>query len=172
LVIRRAELERFSYEDRGWPEDYDLVLRLLRAGRRIGVVPRRLLGWRHHATRQSLQSPRCAIASIVRCKAAHLASGFLEEGDRYVLWGFGGTGKALRRALAAHGKHPAAIVELHPGRLGNRIHGAPVVPPDHLAGAAPLPIVVSVAGLAARSEIRACLGALGFRESRDFVCAA
>src|SRR5687767_539058 len=47
LVLRRAVLDAHAYRDPGWPEDYDLVLRLLGAGHELGVVPRRLLAWRH-----------------------------------------------------------------------------------------------------------------------------
>ena len=38
LCVRREVLERFSYRDCGWPEDYDLVLRMLGAGEKIAVV--------------------------------------------------------------------------------------------------------------------------------------
>ena len=79
-----------------------------------------------------------------------------------MLWGYGGTGRALARALRAHGKHPSHVVEVHPGRLGNAIHGAPVVPPAALAELPRLPLVASVAGEAARGEIRAFLATLGW----------
>ena len=62
--------------------------------------------------------------------------------------------------------------EVHAGRLGNVIHGAPVVPPAALLDLPRLPLVASVAGEAARSEIRAFLATLGWIETRDFVCAA
>jgi hypothetical protein len=64
------------------------------------------------------------------------------------------------------------VVELHPGRLGQRIHGAPVVPPEALAEGPRLPVVASVAGATARARIRAALGRMGYVEGRDFVCAA
>ena len=60
---------------------------------------------------------------------------------------------------------------LHPGRLGQRIHGAPVIDPEALAGRRER-IVVSVAGAGARREIRHALAAMQFVERRDFVCAA
>ncbi|UCE87193.1 MAG: glycosyltransferase family 2 protein, partial [Deltaproteobacteria bacterium] len=160
LAIRRALLETFGYRDRGWPEDYDLVLRLLGAGHAIGVVPRRLVAWRDRAERLSRTSDRYAIERFTACKAEFLAAGFLAGSERYVLWGYGGTGKALRRALLAHGRRPAHIVELHPGRLGERIHGAPVIPPHELTRVTRRPVVVSVAGETARSEIRAELAAM------------
>jgi hypothetical protein len=34
LAIRAELLRAFGYRDRGWPEDYDLLLRLLEAGHR------------------------------------------------------------------------------------------------------------------------------------------
>lgn len=171
-IIRRELLERFGYRDCGWPEDYDLLLRLFESGHRLGVVPRRLVAWRDRPERLSRRHPAYALDRFVACKAAHLASGFLAGRRDYVLWGYGGTGRALRRALAAHGCHPTHIVELHPGRLGQRIHGAPVVAPEALAQLPRRPLVASVAGAAARGRIRGALAAMGFREMSDFICAA
>ena len=172
LLIRRSVLAAVGYRDRGWPEDYDLVLRLLAAGHEIGVVPRRLLGWRDGPGRLTRTHPAYGLDRITACKASFLADGFLAGGERYLLWGYGGTGRALARALRGHGKHPSHVVDVHAGRLGNVIHGALVVPPAALADLPRLPLVASVAGEAARSEIRATLAALGWIETRDFVCAA
>ena len=172
LLIRRSVLAAVGYRDRGWPEDYDLVLRLLAAGHEIGVVPRRLLGWRDGPGRLTRTHPAYGLDRITACKASFLADGFLAGGERYLLWGYGGTGRALARALRGHGKHPSHVIEVHAGRLGNVIHGAPVVPPAALVDLPRLPLVASVAGEAARSEIRAFLATLGWVETRDFVCAA
>ncbi len=173
LMLRREALTALGYHDRGWPEDYDLVLRLLAAGREIGVVPRRLLGWRDGPGRLSRTSAIYGLDRFTACKAAFLADGFLARTAGYVLWGYGDTGRALRRALARHGKHPSHVVELHPGRLGNVIHGAPVIPPERLRDSAcRRPVVVSVAGEGPRRQIREALGGMGLAELRDFVCAA
>jgi len=172
LMIRRAVLTALDYRDQGWPEDYDLLLRLLATGQRVGVVPRRLLHWRDGASRLSRTSAMYRIAAFVQCKAEHLALGFLARSERYLLWGFGDTGKALCQALAQRGKHPAAIIELHPGRLGQLIRGVRVVAPEALPQLPRLPLVVSVAGLTARTEIRQGLRRMGFAELTDYVCAA
>ena len=172
LLIRREVLARFGYRDLGWPEDYDLVLRLLEGGQRIGVVGERLLHWRDGASRLSRTSVDYSIPAFVRCKAEFLARGFLAHAERYHLWGYGDTGKALAEALARLGKHPAAILELHPRRLGQLIRGVPVLAPSVLPTLPRLPLVVSVAGLGPRTEIRAALASMGFAELRDYVCAA
>jgi glycosyltransferase involved in cell wall biosynthesis len=172
LLIRRSVLERFGYRDFDGPEDYDLVLRLLRAGESLAVVPRRLLAWRDHALRLSRTNPRYALARFTACKAEHIARHVLGDDTEYILWGYGKTGRALRKALLVHDKRPSSIVELHPRRIGQRIHGAPVVSPDALRDRVQHKIVVSVSGLGPRTEIRAALGEMGYSEPRDFVCAA
>jgi glycosyltransferase involved in cell wall biosynthesis len=172
LFIRREALVAFGYRDFGWPEDYDLFLRLHGAGHALGVVSQHLLAKRCDPDRLSRTSAAYGIDRFTACKASFLASSFLARSDRYVLWGYGGTGRALRRALGGRGKTPAAIVELHPRRLGNTIHGAPVIAPEALEEWRGLPLVASVAGAIARGRIRSALARMGYRELRDFVCAA
>jgi len=170
--LRRETFRRFPYRRGAFPEDYDLLLRLLRQGETLGVVPRRLLEWRDTPGRLSRTHPAYTEEAFARCKAEHLAAGFLAEEPQYVLWGYGATGRRLRRALAEHGRVPSHIVELHPGRLGQHIHGAPVIEPRALRGLSGRRIVTSVSGAGARTEIRAALRGMDFTELRDFVCAA
>jgi len=172
LVLRRDVLCAHAYRDLGWPEDYDLVLRLLAAGCELGTVPRRLVAWRHGPHRLSQRSAVYAPDRFTACKAHHLVNGPLARAPRYWLWGYGGTGRALAKALRAHGRHPDAIVELHPRRIGQRIQGARVIAPKDLGAPGALPLVVSVAGADARGLIRAELDQRGFREGADYVCAA
>ena len=172
LMIRAEVLRSLGYRERGWPEDYDLVLRLLESGDRLGVVPRRLLAWRTGKARLSRTSDVYSIERFTACKAAFLARGFLAGGENYILWGYGATGRGLQRALREHGKRPSAIVELHPRRLGERIQGAPVIPPQALAQRHNDPQLVSVAGAEARGLIRNELAQMGYRETLDYVCCA
>lgn len=172
LVMRRAALLELGYRDLGWPEDLDLILRVLGAGRRLAVVPRRRLAWRDHPGRLSRTHTSYGLDRFTACKAAHLATGFLANSPDYVLWGHGPTGRALRKALAAHDKAPRRIVELHPRRLGRTIHGALVIPPEGLGSLHRPRIVVSVSGDAPRRRIRAWMHAHGYVEGTDFVCTA
>ena len=172
LMIRRPRLSALRYRDRGWPEDWDLILRLLRAGPKIGNVPVRLLGWRDRRDRLSRVDPRYELARFTDCRAWHLHRDFLNGASHYVLWGHGPTGRNLRRALSKLGHHPSVIVDVHPRRIGNEIHGAPVVPPKWLNGQIPSRLIVSVAGKGPRGEIRSTLARMGFREGVDYVCAA
>jgi Glycosyl transferase family 2 len=171
-LMMRSNIAALAYRERDWPEDYDLILRALAAGMRIGVVPRRLVGWRNGTDTLSRTDPRYGIDRFTACKAHFLAHGFLRAAPTYVLWGYGSTGRALRRALVVHSKAPSHIVEVKSGRIGQRIHGAFVVPHTGVAELRGERIVVSVARAGPRAEIRAALAALGFVEGQDFVCAA
>ena len=172
LMIRHEVLAAFHYRDPGWPEDYDLILRLLGAGYRIGVVARRLVGWRDGPDRLSRTSDSYTDERFIACKASHLARTFLKDSDHYALWGYGATGRTLARHLRESGKRPAAILELHPGRIGNTIAGAPVVRPEDWLRSPDQRLVVSVAGATPRSQIRTALARAGLRQTIDYYCAA
>jgi len=172
LVLRREILDDTGYRECGWPEDHDLLLRLLGAGHRLAVVPRRLLAWRDHEARLSRRDERYGLARFTACKAEHLTRTLLRDHSEYVLWGYGPTAKAMRKALLALGRSPSHIVELHPRRLGRTIHGAPVIAPDGLPSLDSPRIVVSVSGPKPRAQIRDWMRAHGFDDGGDFVCTA
>ncbi|HUE85245.1 MAG TPA: glycosyltransferase family 2 protein [Vicinamibacterales bacterium] len=171
-LMMRRDMARLGYVDQQWPEDYDLILRALASGLHIGMVPRRLLAWRARADSWSRTSAAYDVERFAACKAHYLAHGFLAGTESFVLWGYGATGRMLRKALASHGKTPSHIVEVKRSRVGQRIHGAPVIPVAALAALGDHRIVVSVARLGPRSEIRNALASMGFVEGQDFVCAA
>ncbi|MCH2185861.1 glycosyltransferase [Myxococcota bacterium] len=172
LMFPTSTLQAFGYHGPDWPEDYDLVLRLLAQGKRIGMVPRRLLSWRDSPDRLSRTNPRYQLNAFARCKAFYLVRTFLESHARYVLWGHGPTGRRLRRSLAEHDRNPSHIVEVHPRRMGEVLGGAPVIAPHDLLKLQPERIVVSVAGSGPRAQIRKALNGMGLRENHDYVCAA
>lgn len=172
LVLRRDIMIAHRYRDMDWPEDYDLVLRLLAAGEQLAVVPRRLLGWRDAKERLSRSSQNYTLERFADCKALHLSRTLLRERKDYVLWGYGSTGRMLAKALEKLGLEPSHIVELHPRRIGQQIRGAQVIHPDALGSLEKIPLVASVAGAGPRREIRQALAKLSYVEGRDFICAA
>ncbi|HIF92841.1 MAG: glycosyltransferase family A protein [Myxococcales bacterium] len=186
LAIRKPILEELGYRDRLWPEDYDLLLRLLRRGPCVGNVNRRLLGWRDGPKRLSRNDSRYEQARFTACRAWHLHRDYLAGKPDYILWGHGKTGRALRRELTTLGHHATFIVDVHPRRIGERIGGALVIAPEDLArlpghakgtpspsAPGPIdPVIVSVAGRGPRNQIRAALSAIGLREGVGFICAA
>lgn len=171
-LVRASVLHAHPYREVPWPEDYDVLLRWLAAGLRVGVVPERLLAWREHPARLSRSDPRYGLDRFLAAKVHFLCTGFLAAHAEFVLWGYGSTGRALVAALRGHGRRPVAIVELHPGRIGNTIAGAPVIPPAALVSLPRRPLLVSVVGVGPRAEIRSELAGFGYRDGVDFLCVA
>lgn len=172
MVARTDVLRAVGWRDRPWPEDYDLLLRFLAQGRRAAVVGRRLLSWRRGPGRLSERDPRYRDEAFTACKAHFLARGLLAGRTSYRLWGYGGTGRALARALAAEGRTPERIVEVDPRRIGETVRGAAVVPPERVGPPDGPPLLASVARVGPRERIRSFLRDRGFVEGRQFVCVA
>lgn len=156
-----------GYQDCGWPEDYDLVLRVWRAGRRFAKPSVPVLEWRDHARRLSRTDPRYAEAAFRRCKRHFLAESGLADGRRLFQWGAGEVGKRWLREWET--LRPEAVVDINPRKIGRTIHGAPVIAPENLPPAGGVFIVAAVGTPGARDDIRGKLRPRGFQEGADFL---
>ena len=169
-LTARAEL--VSYRDRGWPEDYDLVLRIWEGGGRFRNVDRLVHGWRDHPDRLTRTQPAYTLDAFRRCKIHFLRRTLLAGGRAAVVWGAGPTGKAFARELLAAGTPVAAFVEVDPRKLGKRIHGAPVVPVEQAARFSGALGLGAVSGPEGRARVRELAAADGLIEGTDFVAVA
>lgn len=175
IMARRGYLDAVGgYRERGWPEDYDLVLRLLQRGVAFAKVPLPLHFWRERGDRLSRRDPRYGRDRFLACKAHHLAEGPLAGQARVVVWGAGSTGRRLVRFLEQGGVRTAAFVDIDPRLAGRTVRGAPVVTPEELPGFLTRDSVVlaAVAARGAREQIRAELVRLGLVEGSSFWCVA
>jgi hypothetical protein len=66
----------------------------------------------------------------------------------------------------------AAFVEVHPRRLGQRIHGVPVVPVERAVATAGALHLAAVGQPGAREEIRRHAARLGLRDGDDLIAVA
>jgi len=173
LCVRRTALDAVGgYADRGWPEDYDLILRLYAAGFRMANVPEVLLDWREQPLRASRIEPRYQPDAFRRCKVHYLRRTVLAEKNGVLVWGAGPVGKAFARELAGQGSVVRAFVELDVRKIGQTIHGVPVIAPDGIACYRDALAVAAVGQPNARAEIRGTLAAAGWREGVDFIAGA
>jgi glycosyltransferase involved in cell wall biosynthesis len=173
VMLRAAALRSLGgYRSCGGPEDYDLWLRGYQAGWRFAKHPESLLGWRDAPGRLTRNDPRYAAERFRDVKIDALSRGPLASGRGVVLWGAGPIGKGWSRALRAAGHRVAAFVEVHPRRIGARVHGVPVV---DVAGAARFrgPLHLAAVGQpGARETIRGAARELGLVEGRELIAVA
>jgi GT2 family glycosyltransferase len=173
FFVRSEAVEAVGgYQDRGWPEDYDLLLRLWAAGGRLAQVPTTLLRWREGADRLSRTHPRYAPEAFLACKIHYLRQTLLRDREGAVVWGAGPVGKAAARGLSDAGTRVLAFVEVDPRKIGQDIYGAPVL--DAQAGAAMEGVLhlAAVGQPGARDRIKDLLRDAGRKELEDFVAIA
>jgi glycosyltransferase involved in cell wall biosynthesis len=168
FLFRRDAFDAVGgYDDAGWPEDYDLVLRLHAAGWTIGNVPEILLDWHDHHGRLSRNDPRYSPESFRACKRHYLLAGPLYNGQPFYQWGAGEVGKRWLREWGA--RRPVAVVDINPRKIGVTIHGYAVIAMEQLPPPGSTLTLVAVGAPDARTEIRAWCAAHHYEEGRDYL---
>jgi glycosyltransferase involved in cell wall biosynthesis len=175
-IRRELVLSVGGYQDFGWPEDYDLWMRLYLAGVRFAKLPQVLVDWREHPARLTRTDPRYSLENFLRLKAYYLARGPLAGRDALAIWGAGMVGGRLGKRLAAQGVPVDAYIDIDPLKIGRTRHGRPILPPEALLDwwrRFKNPVVLAAVGArGARQLIRQRLVAMGLREAQDWWGAA
>jgi hypothetical protein len=161
-----------GYRDRGWPEDYDLILRLWEGGCRFGKVPEVLLRWREGDGRLSRTHPAYSDEAFRRCKVHYLLKTHLRRRRPAIIWGAGPIGKGFARELQAQGGVVQAFVDVDPRKVGQEIHGARVIPAEKALEMESAFSLAAVGKGRGRAEIRDTLQGAGRVDARDFVAVA
>jgi len=173
MTLRRDVLLNVGgWHDSPWPEDWDLWLRLLEHGHKLAKVPQVLHFWRDGADRLTRTDARYSPEALTTARAHYLTRGPLNDRPA-VVWGAGPVGKGLMKALRFEGATIEAFIDVDPRKIGQRVHGLPVLNQTQLSrfrGSAVLLAAVGAAG--ARDEIRIAAAAAGFVEGADFFACA
>jgi hypothetical protein len=165
-----------GYHDYGWPEDYDLWLRMYLAGAKFAKIPEVLLEWRDHPTRITRTDGRYSVENFLRVKAHYLALGPLQDRDAVIVWGAGMMGRRLGKQLQNNQVPLVAFVDIDPKKIGRTRRGKPIIAPDELLdwwGRYRYPaLLAGVGARGARDLIRARLFKMGLIEGQDWWGAA
>ena len=165
-----------GYRDRPWPEDLDLLYRLLESGARVAKVARLLHRWRDHDGRLSRVDARYRREAFAAAKAHFV--GRIHPMRAAVVWGAGRTGRRMVGLLANEGIETRVLIDIRPDRIGGRWRGIPIVSPAVVRERAlhwradGMRVLGAVASRGARDEIRAQLVDAGLREGNDFLMVA
>ena len=172
-MIRSEVIKNFGgYQDRGWPEDYDLYLRLYSAGHKFAKVPEILLYWRDHPTRLTRADSRYSLENFIRAKANYLISGPLIDRDAVIIWGAGMHGKRISKHLLRADVNIVAFVDIDPKKIGSTRKDRPIIPPEEVMTTwenYKNPVIFSAVGArGARQNIRERLTEMDFIEGKDW----
>jgi len=173
VIMRKEWLRRVGgYQDHGWPEDYDLWLRLHLAGAKLAKVREVLLDWREHPVRLTRTDSRYSVENFLRAKAHYLVEGPLRGREAVILRGAGQMGRRLSKHLVREGAPLVAFVDVDPAKIGRQRRGLPVIAPEELPAwwrRYTRPVVLAAVGArGARALIREQLIGMGLAEGKDW----
>ncbi|MDD2736023.1 MAG: glycosyltransferase family 2 protein [Desulfuromonadaceae bacterium] len=172
IMTRRTIMADLGgYQDNGWPEDYDLWLRMAAAGVHFARLPETLLFWRDHPERATRTMDEYAAHAFRSCKCHHLLHGFLQNSLDVVIAGAGQEARAWQRLLAATGVTVSTWLDVDPRKIGRTLHNAPVISPGELQlNGRKMIVAIGVRG--AREQFRTVAERQGWHEGIDFVSVA
>ena len=146
----------------GWrqgdlPEDYDLWLRLRRAGWALGNLSRPVVRLRDRPGRLTRTDPRYRRKAFEALKLDHASSELLPGKRRVVIWGAGRGGRPWLRRVLEHGADVPMVIDRF---VEGERRGRPVRSPEALVDLDLDLLLVAVGARGARARIRAELAEL------------
>lgn len=170
MYHRNTIIHHGGYREGGFPEDYELWLRLHQRGIRFGKVNKVLLEWREHPLRVSRCDPRCSRAAFDHIRAHYLSQApFLKQKRPLAIWGAGRKTRRRVRPLLERGIQPDAWIDIDPRKIGQRLGTTQVRGPEWLFSQTTRPIVlIYVASHGAREDIADWLEREGLRAGEDY----
>ncbi len=177
IMMRSTWFKKMGgYHEYGWPEDYDLWLRMYMAGAKFAKIPEVLLKWRDHPNRITRTDRRYSVENFLRAKAHYLARGPLQGRDAVIVWGAGMMGRRLSKQLQNNEVPLVVFVDVDPKKIDRTRRGKPIIAPAALLnwwGRYANPALLAAVGArGARGLIRARLVKMGLVEGRDWWGAA
>ncbi len=152
------------------PEDYELFLRVMSAGRRFFKLKAVHLGWRQHAGQSTRRISRDTIAGL---KARFIVADCGAKDRAVIVVGASKEGRRISRALRGQGVGVTAFVDVDARKQGRLVHDAPVHPPEWLHTRPRGALVLGAVGTSgARGAVRALWADVGVVEGDDAFCVA
>jgi glycosyltransferase involved in cell wall biosynthesis len=132
MFRRDSVIAAGAYRHGGFPEDYELWLRLLHMGHRMEKLPQILLDWRESVSRLSRVSANYSRDAFDRIRVQYLSQDARIHHRPIAFWGAGRKTRRRVQYLLDKGFEAAVWIDIDPKKIGNHIHGVEVVEPAWL----------------------------------------
>jgi glycosyltransferase involved in cell wall biosynthesis len=167
-------LRHGGYRQGDFPEDFELWLRLVTAGERLGKVAETLVVWNDPPSRLSRTDPRYAPEKFAAVKAPHLAAWLARNNPHHPGIIVAGAGRITRKRaefLTGCGVAITAYLDIDPDKIGRKVSGRPVLHRDQVPPPTECFVVSYLSGVGAAEDVAAFLEGRGFVHGRSYVLA-
>lgn len=170
VMMRKERIVALNgYRDCGWPEDYDLWLRMALAGNLFSRIPQTLFFWRDHPERATRTMDEYSLIAFRKCKLDYLKNEFLYNCTDIVIAGTGAEGRAWQRLLQTIGVSVTHWMDVDPKKIGKSLHGATIFHPNYFIHKH-IKMLIAIGVRGAREEFRTFSKMAGWSEGVDFIC--
>jgi len=172
MFRKQVVVDLDGYQEQGWPEDYDLWLRMYLAGHKFAKLTEFLLEWREHPHRLTRTDSRYSLENFIRAKAYYLTRGPLAGCHAVILWGAGMMGRRVSKHLMRENVPLVAFVDVDPKKIGRTLRSLPIISPEELLDwwkrFEQPGVLAAVGARGARQLIRERLTGFGLVEGEDW----
>lgn len=176
VMFRRELVDQYGgYRQGDFPEDYELWLRWLEAGVTMEKIPETVLFWHDLSGRLTRTDPRYAQSAIFKLKAEFLTRWLVGRNSRHpevIIWGAGRETRKRAEFLVRRGVRITHYIDIDPRKIGQVIHGRPVLAVEDLPVLGDCFILAYVSRRGAREDTRQRLANRGLKEGVHFMCCA
>ena len=167
-LLFRSDFEKCGkFNSDIYPEDYDLVFRMFKAGLKVCPVDAVTHLWRDHQERSSRNDKNYAAYTFYEIKLQYFLALKYERSRPLVVWGAGKKGKDLAKKLQAQ-NIPFTWVSNNPNKNGKEIYDQLMESFESIATKDNPQIIVTVALRDAKARIIDFLEKLTLEEGQDF----
>ncbi|QBG46923.1 glycosyltransferase [Verrucomicrobia bacterium S94] len=170
VMFRRALLQECgTYRDGCFPEDYELWLRWMADGVRMGKVKETLLTWNDPPSRLSRTDNRYSVDAFYRIKAGYLCRWLETNNPHYpevLIWGAGRVTRKRAAILEECGLRITHYIDIKSRRLNC---GTPVIRPEEIPTPDSCMVLSMVGNRGARHQIHNYLAECGFVTGKSMI---
>ena len=167
-LMYRSDFEKCgAFNSEIYPEDYDLVFRMYKAGLKVAGLDAITHLWRDHKERSSRNDEKYAACTFFEIKLRYFLSLKYNSNRPLLVWGAGKKGKDLAKKLQAL-EIPFTWVSNNPKKYGKEIYDQLMESFESIATKDSPQIIITVALKNAKSEIIEFLEKLNLEEGQNF----
>ncbi|MGV6850909.1 MAG: glycosyltransferase [bacterium] len=170
MFKKSALLQLGGYRKGDFPEDYDLWLRAVQAGLKLGKINQTLLDWRDSQKRLSRTHKMYRRQNFDQLRCHYmLTDQRITRSKRLAVWGAGRMTRKRVQLIQKQGIKISAWIDVNQQKRDTSIEQAPILMPDQIKAFKPDMILIYIASHGARQQVDQYLQQIGYQQGINYL---